>query len=223
MQTERGRTGNQINPRVMRREKSISSGAKEVKTIPTTQRQRFLSVLGLAKKAGAGVFGASAVCERVRSAKKPAAVFLASDASAGTIKRIRDKCAFYGVDCRAAPVTMEELGAAVGMRLGTDACGAAAAAVTDRGLASLALERLSELLSHAPPGDGGNRSAPPANGNVPRKEPGEASTAAGASRATAERAADIAAADAAGDITDTAAKSADEGTSISNQGDGGNN
>ena len=55
------------------------------------------SLLGLARRAGKLVIGDEGVMKAVR-AKKAVLVLIASDASAGTLKRYQDKCAFYGTE-----------------------------------------------------------------------------------------------------------------------------
>ncbi|NLT58239.1 MAG: hypothetical protein GXX99_04670 [Clostridiales bacterium] len=87
-----------------------------------------LSLLGLAKRAGAAAGGTEGVRSLCRSGKARL-VLLAADASDNARKRILDCCAHYGVPLIGLAVGMRELGHAIGMGE------AAAAAVGDRGLA----------------------------------------------------------------------------------------
>lgn len=70
-------------------------------------------MIGLARKAGKLAVGSDAVETAVRNGKA-VLVLLAADASAGTKKRIGDKCASYGVALQTTEYTRERLGAAVG-------------------------------------------------------------------------------------------------------------
>lgn len=76
-------------------------------------RDKFLSMLGLAKRAGAAIVGTPMVISALKE-KKLQIVFYPSDASANTQKRITDKCAFYGVPCVKTEYTSDVLGNAVG-------------------------------------------------------------------------------------------------------------
>jgi len=71
------------------------------------------SGLGLAKKAGAVISGAELVIESVRK-KKACHVFLCSDASGGTVKKLLDKTEFYHVPVTKLDLTMSELARCVG-------------------------------------------------------------------------------------------------------------
>ena len=72
------------------------------------------NILGLAKKAGAITAGTGPVINSIRE-KKACHVFLCSDASAGTLKKLRDKAAFYKVPATASNLTMSELARCVGL------------------------------------------------------------------------------------------------------------
>ena len=72
------------------------------------------NILGLAKKAGAIIAGTELVIESVRK-KKACHVFLCSDASDGTAKKLRDKTAFYRVPVTELNLTMSELARCVGL------------------------------------------------------------------------------------------------------------
>ena len=73
---------------------------------------RFLSMIGLAMKAGCAASGELACENKVRSGEKGVLV-LAEDASDNTAKKFRDKCAFYCVPLIAAG-TKEKLGRIIG-------------------------------------------------------------------------------------------------------------
>jgi len=74
---------------------------------------KFLLMLGLCKRAGAMAIGTPMVVKGLQE-KKLTCVFYSANASANTEKRIKDKCAYYGVECYQTGYTSEELGAAVG-------------------------------------------------------------------------------------------------------------
>ena len=76
-------------------------------------RDKFLSMLGLSKRAGAAIVGAPMVIAALKD-KRIEVVFYPADASANTEKKINDKCAFYGVRCVRTEYTSVELGRAVG-------------------------------------------------------------------------------------------------------------
>ncbi len=84
--------------------------------------------IGLAKKAGLLSAGTDSVINSVR-AKKSKIVIVAADASEGTMKKVTDKCAYYGVECIVFG-TCESVGNAIGK--GLTAC----VSVTDGNLAS---------------------------------------------------------------------------------------
>ncbi len=94
-----------------------------------------LSLLGLATRAGRTVVGVPLICAALpkRTPKKGIClVLLAVDASAGTKKRVTDKCGFYGVTLIELPVDCGRLALAVGKR---DAA-VAAVGVDEPGLAA---------------------------------------------------------------------------------------
>ncbi|MCL2097094.1 MAG: ribosomal L7Ae/L30e/S12e/Gadd45 family protein [Oscillospiraceae bacterium] len=70
--------------------------------------------LGLAKKAGAVTAGTELVIDAVRK-KKAAHVFICSDASAQTMKKLLDKTDFYRVPVTKLDLTMSELARCVGL------------------------------------------------------------------------------------------------------------
>ena len=71
-------------------------------------------MLGLAKKAGAITAGTEFVINSVRE-KKACHVFICSDASGGTVKKLRDKAVFYRIPVTATNLTMSELARCVGL------------------------------------------------------------------------------------------------------------
>ena len=103
----------------------------------TENASALLQALGLCRKAGKAVIGTDAVCEALRGKQKPVAVFAANDLSANTQKRLRDKCATYGVPLRIIPAGGETLAHALGKSAKT-----AAVAVTDENLCRLVTEKL---------------------------------------------------------------------------------
>ena len=76
--------------------------------------------LGLAKKAGAIISGTELVIDSIRK-KKAVHVFVCSDASEGTVKKLRDKAAFYQIPVTITELTMSELAKCVGLQRPTAA------------------------------------------------------------------------------------------------------
>lgn len=74
---------------------------------------KYLGMLGLAKKAGALLVGIDMVLDGVRNSKTKVVV-VASDASKNTLKQIKDKCVFYKAEYDIPGCTRAELGAALG-------------------------------------------------------------------------------------------------------------
>ena len=90
------------------------------------------SYIGLAKKAGKVTSGVPLIIEALRSKSKPALVVASATASDNSLKKISDKCNFYGVTLIKVSLSPEELASAVG-GMGS----VAAVAVNDGGLADL--------------------------------------------------------------------------------------
>ena len=107
------------------------------KPMGTENAAAVLQAIGLCRKAGKIVIGTDAVCEALRGRQKPASVFAANDISANTEKRLRDKCATYGVPLRVLPANGETLAHALGKSAKT-----AAVAVTDENLCRLVMGKL---------------------------------------------------------------------------------
>lgn len=63
--------------------------------------QKVLNLLGLAMRAGKVVSGEELALKEVRN-KQARIVFVASDASENTKKKVQDKCNFYSVTCSQA-------------------------------------------------------------------------------------------------------------------------
>ncbi len=95
-------------------------------------REKLLASLGLCRKAGKLICGTPLVCDALGSGKKPFLVVCASDNSENTAKRLRDKCAFYGVPLVLSSVEGEALARALGK-----GARVAAVAVTDQNLCRL--------------------------------------------------------------------------------------
>ncbi len=96
---------------------------------------KFLTLLGLARRAGKLALGEAPVGEAIKKGEAQA-VFLASDGAENTRRKLENRLGdrpFYSVPCNKA-----ELGRA----LGRETC--AVAAVTDRGLADSLLRVLAE-------------------------------------------------------------------------------
>ena len=94
-------------------------------------KKRFLSMLGIAKKAGKVICGTTLICEAMRKKKKPLLVIVACDVSENTRKTLIFKSEFYKVRAIASDVTKEELSHIVGKD-----CIIAAVAITDVSLAA---------------------------------------------------------------------------------------
>ena len=78
--------------------------------------QRLLSNLGLCRKAGKMMIGVPLVCEGMRGTKdgRVSLVLYANDCSENTLKKIRTKSEFYGVEAHMLPIDCVTLGHAVG-------------------------------------------------------------------------------------------------------------
>ena len=100
------------------------------------QTDKFLSYIGISKKAGRIVTGTELTCEAIRNGKIKLAI-LASDASANTEKRLRNCCEYYGVRFAKCGFTAETLGRAVGSRGSVASVG-----LTDEGLAEAAVKSI---------------------------------------------------------------------------------
>lgn len=94
------------------------------------ETERFLTFLGLCRRAGKTVHGTPLVCEALAKRKPPVLVILSEGASEATAKRITDKCRFYRVPLITVPADTGRLAHAVGK-----SCALAAVAVTDENFA----------------------------------------------------------------------------------------
>ena len=74
---------------------------------------KFLSMLGLCRRAGALIIGTPMVTEALPKGKV-LVVFYANDASQNTSKKITDKCSFYGVKCIKLKLSSSEIGDIIG-------------------------------------------------------------------------------------------------------------
>ena len=89
------------------------------------------NILGLARKAGAITAGTELVIDSVRK-KKACHIFVCSDASAGTLKKLCDKSDFYKIPMTKLALNMSELAHCVGLLRPT-----AAVALTNRNFLKL--------------------------------------------------------------------------------------
>ena len=78
---------------------------------------KFLSMLGLSRRAGAVIIGTDLVTKSLPS-KNVKVVFYTADSSANTEKRITDKCKFYGVECVKIDTPSAKIGKALGKEAG---------------------------------------------------------------------------------------------------------
>lgn len=79
--------------------------------------EQLLRTLGLCAKAGALLYGVPMLCEAMRSprgGKKPLWVLAGNDNAENSAKKLRDKCAYYGVELTVLPVDGAQLAHAVG-------------------------------------------------------------------------------------------------------------
>lgn len=76
---------------------------------------KFLSMLGLSRRAGQVTIGTPLVTGLLPTGKMRV-VFYTADASANTKKRITDKCRFYNVKCIELQIPSSEIGHIVGMK-----------------------------------------------------------------------------------------------------------
>lgn len=95
-------------------------------------KNRVLSMLGLATKAGKVAFG-SETCEKAIQAKKAYLIILASDAAFNTQKKFRNKAAFYNLEL-IDELTKSEINETTGKQNKT------VAIITDKNLAKKILD-----------------------------------------------------------------------------------
>lgn len=76
--------------------------------------ERFLRFLGLCRRAGQTVHGTPLVCLALAKKKPPCLVILSAGASAGTRKKVENKCSFYHVPLLLTEASPEEMAHAVG-------------------------------------------------------------------------------------------------------------
>ena len=76
-------------------------------------KNKIENILGLARKAGAITAGTELVIDSVRK-KRACHIFVCSDASEGTLKKLYDKAGFYKVPLTKLHLTMSELAHCVG-------------------------------------------------------------------------------------------------------------
>ena len=74
---------------------------------------RFLTMLGLCRRAGKTVIGTPMVTKSLTSGDIKLVIY-ANDASENTEKRVKDKCTFYGVEHIKVNRTADELAHAIG-------------------------------------------------------------------------------------------------------------
>ncbi len=98
--------------------------------VTTAVTERFIGMLGLARRAGKTVLGTDMICEKMRAKKKPVLVLVSHTASDATRDRLTKKCVFYNIPSLLVEISTEELG-----RLMGKAGALAAVAVTDEGFA----------------------------------------------------------------------------------------
>jgi len=90
------------------------SGGNNNNNAKINNKNKIENILGLAKKAGAITAGTEPVIDSVRK-KRACHVFVCSDASPATLKKLDDKAAFYHVPVTKLKLTMSELAHCVGL------------------------------------------------------------------------------------------------------------
>ncbi len=79
--------------------------------------EKFLSMLGLSRRAGKVIIGTPLVTGTLPSGKVKV-TFYTADASDNTKKRITDKCRFYNTECIMIDIPSDKIGKMVGMNTG---------------------------------------------------------------------------------------------------------
>jgi ribosomal protein L7Ae-like RNA K-turn-binding protein len=93
--------------------------------------QKIGNALGLARKAGAVTAGTELVIDSMRK-KRACRVYISSDVSEATLKKLKDKAAFYQIQTEILDMTMDELAHRVGFLRPT-----AAVSLTDKNFLKL--------------------------------------------------------------------------------------
>ncbi|MBO5648845.1 MAG: ribosomal L7Ae/L30e/S12e/Gadd45 family protein [Clostridia bacterium] len=97
-----------------------------------TKKKKLAGLFGIARKAGRVIAGTNLVVDGIRSgspSRCPSAVFLASDVSDNTRKRVKNSCEYYQIPLYDIPLTVAEIGGAIGKSGSISAVG-----ITDSGL-----------------------------------------------------------------------------------------
>ena len=103
-------------------------------------QNKFLSAIGLAKRAGQAVFGTEMVQNSARSGKAKL-IIVASDVSNNTRKELNDTAAYYKTECIGVDCTMAQLSAAAGLLRNTSSV-----AITDENLTVLVKNSLNTKM-----------------------------------------------------------------------------
>ena len=118
---------------------SRSSVSRKTEMTGTESTADVLRALGLCAKAGKLICGTPLICEALKARKQIYLVVETSDNSENTQKRLRDRCAFYGVPKRRINVDGDTLAKELGKNSRTSAV-----AITDEQLCRLVLGKLKE-------------------------------------------------------------------------------
>ena len=94
-------------------------------------QDKFLSAVGLARRAGHAVFGTELVRSSAKAGKAKI-IIVASDVSENTKKEITDTAAFYKTECIISCYTMAQLSTAAGLMRNTSSV-----AITDENMTVL--------------------------------------------------------------------------------------
>ena len=80
----------------------------------TGDERRLRGMLGFAMRAGKIAIGTETVCKAMASKLPPKLVVIASDVSAGTLKKLVTKCEFYNIKSVRISIGADELGDLLG-------------------------------------------------------------------------------------------------------------
>ncbi len=88
-----------------------------MKKVDEKFKKKLASYIGFARKSGTATVGCDITVDLIRRGspgKMPLVVLISSDAAANTVKRAKNACEYYEVECLSIPYTTEELGMIAG-------------------------------------------------------------------------------------------------------------
>ena len=104
-----------------------------------TGEERLRGMLGFAMRAGKVAIGTETVCKAMASKLPPKLVVIASDVSAGTLKKLITKCEFYKIKSVQINIGADELGDLLGKTYSPAAVG-----IMDEGFA----EQINRIMTN---------------------------------------------------------------------------